>query len=137
MKSRATIMALVLALAISLALAACGKEEPASTTAGGSETTATAPQTTSGGGGEAYKVGFLAGFTGFMAYDDELADKGLETARAMLGNEIMGRPLKVLKVDYASDPVVAVDKARQLVESDKVQLMDGPIFSPATAAVCD
>jgi len=145
-KTRTIVMVLVLVLGVSLTLAACGKEEPASTTAGGSgttatapqtSTTATAPQTTSAGGGKAYKVGFLAGFTGFMAYDDELADKGLETVRAMLGNQIMGRPLEVLKVDYASDPVVAVDKARQLVESDKVQLMDGPIFSPATAAVCD
>jgi branched-chain amino acid transport system substrate-binding protein len=72
-----------------------------------------------------------------MAYDVSLAEKGIMTALAMLDNQLMGRPLEYVKADNASDVGIAVDKARQLVESDGVQVMVGPIFSPATAAVTD
>ena len=49
----------------------------------------------------------------------------------------MGRPIEYFKADNASDPVQAVDKARQLVENNKIQVMLGPIFSPSNAAVTD
>jgi branched-chain amino acid transport system substrate-binding protein len=49
----------------------------------------------------------------------------------------MGRPVEYVKADNGSDPVVAVDKARELVEKDKIDVMVGPIFSPANAAVTD
>jgi len=124
------ILALILTLGISTFTVACGEEQGTETTAAGTETSATPS-------GEPYKVGFDLGFTGFMAYDVSLAEKGIMTALATLDNQIMGRPLEYIKADHASDPVIAVDKARQLVESDGVQVMVGPIFSPATAAVTD
>ncbi|OFW60728.1 MAG: hypothetical protein A2133_03755, partial [Actinobacteria bacterium RBG_16_64_13] len=84
---------------------------------------------------EAIKFGFDEGFTSFMAYDTELADKGIKTALAMLDNQFDGRPIEYLPEDNGSDPVVAVDKARKLVESDKINCMIGPIFSPSAKAV--
>ena len=55
----------------------------------------------------------------------------------MLGNQWEGRPLEYYPEDNGSDPVVAVDKARKLVESDKINVMIGPIFSPSQKAVTD
>ena len=70
---------------------ACGGEEgtETTTTAGGTETTA-APS------GEPIKFGFDEGFTSFMAYDCELADKGIKTALAMLDNQCDGPAARVL-----------------------------------------
>ena len=67
----------------------------------------------------------------------ELADKGIKTALAMLDNQWEGRPLEYFPEDNGSDPVVAVDKARKLVESDGINVMIGPIFSPSAKAVAD
>ncbi len=139
------VLILSLLLALSVFAAGCGSEtETTESTAGGAETTAGGPSTTgggadttAGGSGEPIKFGFDEGFTGFMAYDTELADKGILTALDMLGNQWEGRPLVYLKEDNASDPVQAVDKARKLVESDKIDCMIGPIFSPSAKAVAD
>ena len=139
------VLILSLLLALTVFAAGCGSEtETTESTAGGAETTAGGPSTTgggadttAGGSGEPIKFGFDEGFTGFMAYDTELADKGILTALDMLGNQWEGRPLVYLKEDNASDPVQAVDKARKLVESDKIDCMIGPIFSPSAKAVAD
>ena len=124
------ILLAVLALAVlslgTLTLTACGS---------GGDEGGTAATPTSGATGEPFKIGFLEGFTGFMAVDAALTDQGIQTALAQLDNQVLGRPVEYIKSDHASDPVVAVDKARQLVESDKIQTMIGPIFSPANAAV--
>jgi ABC-type branched-subunit amino acid transport system substrate-binding protein len=144
------ILVVVLALLImGLGLAACGSGNSTETTAAATDTTAasgtattaaqagtetTAPPAATG---EPVKIGFDEGFTGFMAYDVSLAEKGILTALAMLNNQAAGRPLEYVKVDNGSDPVVAVDKARQLVESDKISFLAGPIFSPAAQAVTD
>jgi branched-chain amino acid transport system substrate-binding protein len=83
------------------------------------------------------KIGTDLGLTGFMAYDASEADKGILTALHMLNNQWEGRPLQYYKEDNGSDPVSAVDKARKLVESDKIDVMIGPIFSPSAKAVTD
>ena len=87
--------------------------------------------------GEPLKIGFDEGFTGFMAVDAELTEKGIKLALEQVGDQSMGRPIEYIKADNASDPVQAVDKARQLVESDGIHVMLGPIFSPSNAAVTD
>ena len=61
-----------------------------------------------------------------MSYDCQLADQGVKTALAMLNNQWEGRPLEYFAEDNGSDPVVAVDKARKLVESDKINCHDRP-----------
>jgi branched-chain amino acid transport system substrate-binding protein len=55
----------------------------------------------------------------------------------MLDNQILGRPIEYFPEDNGSDPVVAVDKARKQVESDGINVMIGPIFSPSAKSVAD
>lgn len=130
---RFPLIALAVMLVVSVfGVVACGGDGGSTdTTASGAETTA-APAS-----GEPIRIGFDEGFTGFMAYDVALAEEGILTAFAMLGDQISGRPLEYVKADNGSDPVIAVDKARQLVESNKIDFLAGPIFSPAAQAVTD
>ena len=133
MNKRLLVVVLVLMLGISAILVACGggSDETTTTKAGGATTTIGAAS------GTPIKIGFDEGFTGFMAYDCQLADQGVKTALAMLNNQWEGRPLQYFAEDNGSDPVVAVDKARKLVESDGINVMIGPIFSPSAKAVAD
>ena len=139
-------------LGISAVLVACGSSETTTTTGSattattaGTSTTATtggtattaATGTTGAATGTPIKIGFDEGFTSFMAYDCQLADQGIKTALAMLDNQWQGHPLQYFPEDNASDPVIAVDKARKLVESDGINVMIGPIFSPSAKAVAD
>ena len=154
MSKRLLVVVLVVMLGVVTVLAACGggsggttattaapttqssaasTETTAATTPSGSETTATTGVASS----EPIKIGFDEGFTGFMSYDCQLADQGVKTALAMLNNQWEGRPLQYFAEDNGSDPVVAVDKARKLVESDKINVMIGPIFSPSAKSVAD
>jgi len=142
---------MALLLAAILGLVACGEEstttttaapttqttQASSTTQAPSTTQASTTQSSAAPGGEPIKIGYDEGFTGFMAYDCELAEKGILTALEMLNHEFQGRPIQYLKEDNGSDPVVAVDKARKLVENDKINVMIGPIFSPSAKAVTD
>ncbi|GEM_PF-618075 len=142
-KKLVIVLVLVLVLGMSVVAAACGGE--AETTTTGATTVTTAGPTTTGqatttsgeAAGGPIKIGYNEGFTGFMAYDCELADRGIKTALAMVNNEFQGRPLVYVAEDNGSDPVVAVDKARKMVESDKINVMIGPIFSPSAKAVTD
>ncbi|MBN1458306.1 MAG: ABC transporter substrate-binding protein [Armatimonadetes bacterium] len=117
------VMCICLLASLLVAATACGEEESTDTTLTGE--------------GEPIKFGYTEGFTGFMAYDCELAVKGIKVALDMLDNQWKGRPLEYYPEDNGSDPVVAVDKARKLVESDNVNCMIGPIFSPSAKAVAD
>lgn len=138
MNKRLLILMLAVVLGICAFAVACGGEEATETTAAEETTTsAGGTETTAAPSGEPIKMAFDEGFTGFMAFDAELCEKGILVGLEMLGNQIAGRPVEYLKADNGSDPVVAVDKARQLVESNKINYMIGPLFSPATQAVTD
>lgn len=137
MGKRLTILMLAIVLGISVLAVACGDDEGTETTAAPTTTAAGGTETTGAPAGGPIKFGFDEGFTGFMAYDCELADKGIKTALAMLDDQWEGRPLVYVAEDNGSDPVVAVDKARKLVESDEIDCMIGPIFSPSAKAVAD
>jgi len=144
MSKRLLVLVLAVVIGLSMFAVSCGGGAATTTTTGGTVTTggssttgAGGPTTTGAVSGEPIKIGFDEGFTGFMSYDTALAEKGILTALAMLDNQFMGRPLQYIKADNASDPGVAVDKARQMVESDKINVMIGPIFSPSAKAVAD
>lgn len=150
MSKRLLVLVLAVVVGLSMFAVSCGGGAATTTTTGGTVTTGATVTTggtvTTGAGGstttgavsgEPIKIGFDEGFTGFMSYDTELAEKGILTALAMLDNQFMGRSLEYIKADNGSDPVVAVDKARQMVESDKINVMIGPIFSPSAKAVAD
>jgi branched-chain amino acid transport system substrate-binding protein len=156
MNKRLLLVVLVLSLGVALLAAACGSATTTTTaaattptsaatdtSAAGTDTTAaTAPgstdtSATGAATGEPIKLGYDEGFTDFMSYDTAQGDMGIKTALAMLNNQWMGRPLQYLYEDSTSKPDVAVDKARKLVESDHINAMIGPIFSPAAKAVTD
>ncbi len=128
-------------------LAACGSGDttttavvPTSSSGAGDSTESTIAEsvgTSVAGAGEPVVIAYNDGFTGFMAYDAQQIDRGICTSLAILGNQMAGRPVKYITVDNGSDPVVAVDKAKQLVESQGLDYMIGPLYSPATKAVCD
>ncbi len=128
------ILALVLVLGTfgALILTACGSS---GSTGAREDSPSSSPMPAATG--EPLKIGFDEGFTGFMAVDAQLTEHGIKTALAEVDNQWMGRPIEYYKADNASDPVAAVDKARQLVENNKIQVMLGPIFSPSNAAVTD
>jgi len=132
MRKPSLIVVLVLSIAVVvLAAAGCGGDTDQAT--GARDSARPLPAAT----GEPIKIGFDEGFTGFMALDTMLVDHGIRTALAQLDNQVLGRPIEYIKADNGSDPVGAVDKARQLVESDKIVTMLGPMFSPSNAAVTE
>ena len=136
MRSKSLVVLLLLSLgALTLAvLAGCGS---GGSTGAREETGAPAASSSgaSSASGEPLKIGFDEGFTGFMATDAILTEHGIKVALAQVNDQWMGRPVEYFKADNGSDPVAAVDKARELVEKEGVQVMVGPIFSPANAAV--
>ncbi len=129
------VLALVLVLGTcgALALTACGSDTGTTDSRDASASSSPLPEAT----GEPLKIGFDEGFTGVMAVDAQLTEHGSKTALAEVNDQWMGRPIEYFKADNASDPVQAVDKARQLVENNGIQVMLGPIFSPSNAAVTD
>jgi branched-chain amino acid transport system substrate-binding protein len=152
MNKRLLILLIAVVLGVSAFAAACGGTATtttsaaattettamsSTTTAGGTGTTAGGTGTTTAASGQPIKIGFDGGFTSFMAYDVQMADQGIQTALAMLNNQWQGRPLQYVKEDNASDPTTAVDKARKMVEQDKIDVMIGPIYSPSAKAVAD
>ncbi len=149
MNKKLTVAVLALMLGIAAFAMGCGDATTTTTAGGATPTSAPSTETTAATGssdttatsaaasGEPIKFGFDEGFTSFMAYDCQLADQGVKTALAMLNNQWEGRPLQYFPEDNTSDPVIAVDKARKLVESDGINVMIGPIFSPSAKAVAD
>ncbi len=139
MNKRLLLILMVLVLGLAVFAAACGSSTTTTTAAGTATTAAPGSTDTTAGAatGEPIKLGYDEGFTNFMSYDTLQGEMGIKTALAMLNNQWMGRPLQYFPEDSTSDPVVAVDKARKLVESDKINAMIGPIFSPAAKSVTD
>ena len=125
------VLALVLVLRAfgALVLAACGSDsETDSRSSESAEPTAAAT-------GEPIKIGFDEGFTGFMAVDATMTDKGI-SARHRPARRTDRRPARrVHQGRQRLRPRPSSGQARQLVENDKIDVMIGPIFSPANAAV--
>ena len=110
-----------LAIALALFLAACGTGVPASPTSGSSEP---------------IKIGILADLTGpFTTYGTSLANSAqLAVKEINAKGGIAGRQITVIVEDIQTDVSATVDKARKLVQSDKVDLVMGPIGSDANDA---
>jgi branched-chain amino acid transport system substrate-binding protein len=61
--------------------------------------------------------------------------EGLQLYLDQVGGRIAGRPVELLREDDEFNPQVALQKARKLVESDKVQILAGPLGSHIAAAI--
>ncbi|MBW2609479.1 MAG: ABC transporter substrate-binding protein [Deltaproteobacteria bacterium] len=84
---------------------------------------------------EPIKVGFLACYTGMSSLENPWMVNAAKLACEEFGWEIAGRPIKLIIEDSGSAPATAVDKARKMVEADKVHVVIGPITSHAASAV--
>jgi branched-chain amino acid transport system substrate-binding protein len=113
-----------LVVVVALLAVACG---------GGDDTTTTlAPAT-----GEPIKIGFICDLTGLEATTGLNMEKSLRLAFDAIGNRIGDRPIEIIAEDAADNPGTAVDKARKLVEQDKVVAIFGPNEAGEKFAVND
>jgi branched-chain amino acid transport system substrate-binding protein len=77
------------------------------------------------------KIGIMMELTGPLADYGALAKQAMEMRFEEANYTVAGRPIKVIWEDDASDPVKALEKAKKLVEADKVDFLIGPIASDA------
>jgi urea transport system substrate-binding protein len=111
-----------LGVALALILGACSK----STTTGPGASGNKAP----------IKIGIIADLTGpFATYGTSLANSAkLAVKEINAKGGIDGRQVTVIVEDIQTDVTATVDKAKKLVQSDKVDLVMGPIGSDANDA---
>jgi len=82
--------------------------------------------------GKPVVIGNLAVFTGTSADTNPWMLRAAELACDEFGWKVAGREIKLVSEDSASDPTVAADKAKKLLEVDKADVFIGPL--PAVAA---
>jgi branched-chain amino acid transport system substrate-binding protein len=80
-------------------------------------------------------IGFMSDFTGPLAEHGVAGKQGAILALEEINYTFAGRPIKFIIEDEASDPAVAMDKARKLVETDKVCMILGPFHGGCGGAV--
>ena len=120
-----------------LGIAACSSGSSSTdTTAVTQETTAPAETTAPVVNTEPIKIGIVADLTGpFTTYGTSLARSAeLAVDEINAAGGILGRQVVLIVEDIQTDVAVTTDKARKLVESDKVDLVIGPIGSDASDA---
>ena len=78
-------------------------------------------------------IGNLGCFTGTSADTNPWMLRAAELAIHEFGGKVAGREIKLVSEDSASDPTVAADKTKKLMEVDKADFFIGPL--PAAAAV--
>lgn len=83
------------------------------------------------------KIGFITDLTGWLSFPGIPASQGAMTAMELVGYEVDGRPVELIIEDDAADPAIAMDKARKLVETDKVCMILGPFYAASVAVVAD
>jgi branched-chain amino acid transport system substrate-binding protein len=83
------------------------------------------------GAAEPIKVGWLSSLTGPLSSAALAENQGVQFAVEEINKAggINGRPIELLTRDTAGDPTKAVNYAQQLVFSDKVQFIIGPVNS--------
>jgi urea transport system substrate-binding protein len=126
-------------LGTSILLKACGSTQSTSTTespaAGGSPSASTASAT--GGGGNTIKVGILHSLSGTMA----ISEKSVVDAEQLAIEEInkaggvLGKQIEAIVEDGASDWPTFAEKAKKLIDQDKVVTVFGCWTSASRKAV--
>jgi len=81
------------------------------------------------------KIGFLMPYSGLDQIAPKSCEEGSELKLEEVGWQFQGRPIQLIKEDTACDPSIGVEKARKLVESDKVAVIMGPLFTDVVIAV--
>ena len=86
--------------------------------------------------GEPIKIGWLSSLTGPLSSAAIAENKGVQFAVDEINKKggILGRPVELLTRDTAGEPAKAVNFATQLVFSDKVHVVIGPVNSGESLA---
>jgi branched-chain amino acid transport system substrate-binding protein len=94
-------------------------------------------QSSAGGDGKPIKIGAILSFSGNFAPLSESIKQGMELYFELNGQKIGNRPVSIKYEDDEANPQVALRKYRQLVDSEKVNLLVGPISSSVVYALRD
>jgi branched-chain amino acid transport system substrate-binding protein len=84
------------------------------------------------------KIGLLGSYTGvFGSYGPKLIEAPVRLYLQQHDNKIAGRPVELVIVDDQSKPDVMIEKARDLIENQKVDVIVGVVNSSGALAVRD
>lgn len=84
------------------------------------------------------KIGVLGPYTGvFAVYGLKTIEQPVRLYLQEHGNKIAGRPVEVVVADDQGKPTVEIEKARDLIENKKVDVIVGVVMSAAALAVRD
>jgi branched-chain amino acid transport system substrate-binding protein len=83
----------------------------------------------------AVKIGLLTDFSGTQGAFGALYKDGIDIFLKQHGGKLGGQDVQILVEDGAGDPATTIAKARKLVESDKIDVLFGPINSATGAAL--
>lgn len=87
---------------------------------------------------EPIKIGLFNALTGPLAVNGSEINEGIKLYwQDEMGNQVAGRPVKLIVEDTEAKPDVGLTKTRKLVELDKVHLILGPVSSAVAVAVRD
>ena len=81
------------------------------------------------------KVGYLLPLTGIFTKNGVSEQNGFKLGLKHFGASVDGHPIQVTYANDQGDPSVSLSDARQLVTSDHVQVVEGPLLSSAIAVV--
>src|SRR5215469_7904833 len=71
------------------------------------------------------RIGFLNTFTGGLAYAGQAHSNGVNLYFDSINWTVAGRKIELIKEDDQFNPQVGLQKAKKLIESDKVDLVIG------------
>jgi branched-chain amino acid transport system substrate-binding protein len=107
----------ILAAVVSVLVAACG---------GGSG---------SGSNNTPIKVGFLLPLTGTFASNGKNEQNGFNLGLKDFGSTVNGHQVQVTYLDTQADPNIALSQARQLIDNQNIDMLEGPLAANEIAAV--
>ena len=80
------------------------------------------------------KIGFVTDLTSMLSLNGIPMRQAAILAMEEVNYTVAGKPVKIIFEDEASDPAVAMDRVRKLVETDKVSILIGPFHAGCAAA---
>jgi branched-chain amino acid transport system substrate-binding protein len=75
------------------------------------------------------KIGLVLPYSGVYQVLGESITQGMELVFAREGNKVAGRDVQLIKEDDEMQPPVGLRKTDKLIESDKVDILTGPVHS--------
>jgi branched-chain amino acid transport system substrate-binding protein len=87
---------------------------------------------------EPIKIGLINALTGPLAVNGSEINEGIKLYwEDEMNGQVAGRPVTLIIADAEGKPDVGLTKTRKLVESDKAQLILGPVSSAVAVAIRD